>query len=309
MKFSVIVPTYNRRQLLEKCLGGILAQTYADAYETIVVDDGSTDGTREYLRSLDFKNFRVFWQEHSGPAKARNLGAQKAVGDLLAFTDDDCLPPADWLHRLESGFNAWSEAGAVGGYLEAPSEILKLNPLAQLEFLETHHIYKAGEKECVGGFESPAGGTNNIAYRCEVFSKLGGFDENFPVPAGEDADLKLRAVEAGYKIGYVPVKMTHLDPYNLKSFLRRGIASGIGSAYFERKNFGRIDHRLSLLISFLRSLFRLPVFVLTGRRPSDWRLRLLVSLKELLMIYGRWQAKRSRIRVAPAAGSGIWDSI
>lgn len=292
MTFSVIVPTYNRQPLLEKCLQSLFSQSLAASdFEVIVVDDGSTDGTREYLLLLRAANFRYLTQEHLGPASARNLGAKNALGKYLAFTDDDCLVPPNWLKTLAEAFEGMDEAGAVGGYLEAPDEILERNPLAQLESFETHVIYGAGREEYLGGFESPAGGTNNVAYRRPLFEKLGGFDVNFPVPAGEDADLKLRTIAAGYKVGFVPLKMIHLDPYSLKSFWRRSISSGVGSAYFEEKNFQRPVKIGKLAASTLRSLSRglLVLFRplnIKGRRLSR-RLSFLVLLRSLLMDYGR----------------------
>ncbi len=290
MIFSVIIPTYNRYQFLEKCLGSVLAQDFDfREYEVVVVNNGSTDETRQFLDGRTGSLTRIFHQEkNTGPAAARNLGAKESRGQFLAFTDDDCWVPKSWLQELFRGLNQWPKAAAVGGFLEAPDEILKTNILAKLEAFETHKIYKAGQTESLGGFESPAGGTNNIAYRRDVFEKLGGFDESFPVPAGEDADLKWRAVKAGYPIGYVPVKVTHLDPYSWRSFWRRSIRSGIGSVYFERKNFVKADNWLNLSMHFLKLLVRLPISLLFSRSPDDWRLRAGFGLKELLMVYGRF---------------------
>lgn len=288
MKFSVIIPTFNRPPLLAKCLTAIFALEFpSEDFEVMVVNDGSSGQTPDYLASINQPNFRWFSQEHRGPAAARNLAAQKSQADFLAFTDDDCLVPPDWLQRLSEGFSKHPQAAAVGGYLEAPPQVLAKNWRAQLEAFETHQIYGAGLGEYVGGFESPAGGTNNIAYRRHVFEKLGGFDETFPVPAGEDADLKLRTVEAGCPIVYLPLKVTHLDPYSFKSFLRRSVIAGVGSAHFEKKHYGQKDSFLGLSFQFGRRALKLAtaaVFSL-GRN----RISILRSLKALLMIFGRYR--------------------
>lgn len=88
-RFSVIIPTYNRCELLQEALASVWAQTFTD-YEVIVVDDGSTDGTWEYLQSLGSR-VRAFGQQNAGPGAARNLAAQHASGDYLAFLDSDDL--------------------------------------------------------------------------------------------------------------------------------------------------------------------------------------------------------------------------
>src|SRR5258708_7250786 len=91
---SVVTPTYNRRASLDRLLSGLRVQTFpADRFELVVVDDGSTDGTVPYLRSLDMPfSGRVFEQAHAGPAEARNLGVAQARGRIVLFLDDDVLP-------------------------------------------------------------------------------------------------------------------------------------------------------------------------------------------------------------------------
>lgn len=285
MKFSAVVPTYNRLETLKKCLAALLSQDYPlEELQIIVVDDGSSDGTREYLKATSDPNLIFYLNDHGGPAKARNFGAGKSQGLYLAFTDDDCLVPNNWLKELEKGFNKWPQAAGVGGYLEAPAPVLENNSLAKLEYYETHTVYHASPEEYLGGFESPSGGTNNIAYRREIFEKLGGFDENIPVPAGEDADLKLRAVEAGYKIGYLPLKVTHLDPYTLKTFIERSICSGIGSAYFEKKHLQKKGNITTLIFMMAKAVFKsLLILFLSRRAGVPW----LAHVKEFFINYGK----------------------
>jgi glycosyltransferase involved in cell wall biosynthesis len=283
MFFSVVIPTYNRRALLERCLKALTDLDFPkNEYEIIVVDDGSADGTKEYLVGLKDPNIRVYLRDHGGPAKARNYGVRNAIGSNVAFTDDDCFVPGDWLSRLKEGLEKWPKAAAVGGYLEAPAEILSEKVVARLESLETREVYKAGKEDYLGGFESPAGGTNNIVYRKAVFNKLNGFDENFPEPAGEDADLKYRAVQMGFKFGYIPLKVTHLDPYSFKTFLKRSLRSGIGSAYFEKKHFNKTDTFVGLSTILLKALVNLIFSVICVNKLAAAR-----YLKEIFMIYGR----------------------
>jgi glycosyltransferase involved in cell wall biosynthesis len=112
---SVVIPTYNRRPILEKCLRAMEQQVLApgggiEGYEIVVVDDGSTDGTRRWLReqAADFPHVRLFERCHEGAAAARNFGVKQAQGDRIVFIDSDLVVldgflqhHADALHRFE----------------------------------------------------------------------------------------------------------------------------------------------------------------------------------------------------------------
>ena len=92
---SVVLATYNRKELLKECLESLFNQTYPkDRYEIIVVNDGSTDGTEEVLKEYAKKApciFKCFSQENKGVAAAMNLGIKNAEGDIVCFTADDCI--------------------------------------------------------------------------------------------------------------------------------------------------------------------------------------------------------------------------
>jgi glycosyltransferase involved in cell wall biosynthesis len=96
--FSVVIPTYNRQPILEKCLRAMEAQVYdpqtgIEGYEIVVVDDGSTDGTVEWLtsQSADFPHVKLFERNHEGAAAARNFGVEQAQGDTIVFIDSDLV--------------------------------------------------------------------------------------------------------------------------------------------------------------------------------------------------------------------------
>ena len=103
MFISIVIPTYNRKPILEKCLYALEKQRFTDSkvntYEIVLVDDGSTDGTLEWLNknTNDFPHVHCFVQNHLGPASARNLGIEKAKGDIIIFIDSDLVVTKSFL--------------------------------------------------------------------------------------------------------------------------------------------------------------------------------------------------------------------
>jgi len=242
VRFSVVVPTHNRRDLLERVVAAILDQTLPrEHYELIVVDDGSDDGSEAVGEALAGRlGFKFIRQDNRGPAAARNRGIAEATGEVVAFTDDDCLVPRDWLERLADGYRRHSEVAGVGGGLRAPARVLATSPVARLEAFIAREVYGVGEEERLGGFECPAGGTNNMSYRREALLGVGGFDESFgPGVWGEDADLKLRITRRGGLLLYVPVCVEHLRDYSVGCHLRQSFQRGRGEALFRLKHEGR----------------------------------------------------------------------
>lgn len=242
MEISVVIPTYNRFEKLRRCLESVRDQDFKGEYEVLVVEDDASGRSRAVVEDVGRLSkkapFRYFSQDHKGPATARNRGVSEAKAEIIAFTDDDCVVPKNWLTSLALGFEQYKSAGGVGGYMEAPAETMKCSIFSRYESHVTHKVYGAGSVEVLGGFEVPTGGTNNIAFKKSVIKEVGGFDETFPVAAGEDADLKLRIVSAGYKILYVPIKVAHYHVLGFQAFIRQSWVRGIGSFYFHKKHGG-----------------------------------------------------------------------
>lgn len=263
---SVVIPTYKRKDKLRATLESVFNQTLKD-YELIVVEDGSNDGTKEMVGEMTetHKNLVYFYQANKGPATARNLGISKAKGDIIAFTDDDCVVPPNWLEKLLDGFGRYPEVVGVGGNLEASEVELKNNTYAQYEKYMSKRAYGTGEKEVVGGFDCPAGGTNNISYKKKVLEEFGGFDETFPVAAGEDADLKKRITDKGYKLLYVPLKVEHHQDYYYQGFLKQSYSRGIGAYYFQKK-WSQAPSKLEIYKQMLLLIIKLKVNLLTKPR-------------------------------------------
>ena len=286
-RFSIVIPTYRRSELLRKCLVSCEGQE-SPPYELIVVDDASPDDTSSMMRREFPKAHYLRLERNSGPATARNRGIAASGGDIVVFTDDDCLLPHNFSSRLAEGYSTCPDIAGAGGYLEAPEELLTHNPYAQYDYYMTHNVYGFGPLPVLGGLECPAGGTHSMSYRRQVLAEVGGFDESFPVPGGEDADLKVRVVSRGYALLYVPVKVIHQRPYTLRDFWRQYYAHGRGSVPYERKHHGNAP-------SLGRLGLRLGVRI--GRVAPDTfrigpRLAILRMLAALADLAGQWHELR-----------------
>jgi glycosyltransferase involved in cell wall biosynthesis len=184
-QISVVVPSRNRAHLLARLLGCLADQRGADAFEVIVVDDCSEDGTEQVLAQLSgttpFPLVVARTERPAGSAAARNVGWRLATASLVAFTDDDCRPQPGWLAGLIEGF---ADAEVVqGSTAHCASEADGRGPFSQVVNVERWS----------GQFE-----TSNVAYRRDLLERLGGFDERFEGDSyGEDVDLGWRALEAG----------------------------------------------------------------------------------------------------------------
>lgn len=195
---SVIIPTYNRRRELPALIDALNRQSLpADRYEVIIVDDGSTDGSRDYLRRLG-GHFRVLEQLHGGASKARNLAACQAQGQILAFTDDDCSPEPDWLLVIGRRMEEQACRAALLGHTYSEHQASTF----------VHSVFKDSEPVV----------TCNFAVSREAFERVGGFDEHF-ILYFEDEDLGLRLKKAGFAIVYEPA-MRVLHPSRYQSFRR-----------------------------------------------------------------------------------------
>ncbi len=183
---TVVVPTRNRPARVKRLLRVLEHQSLPpEQFQVIVVDDSSTDDTWAALRAAQQSsplNLRVLrTQRHSGPAAARNLGWREASAPVVAFTDDDCLPEPKW---LEAGLaNLDGDARLVVGRTMAPTDQL---------FLIGEPFARAMEVDGPDLFE-----TCNVFYRRRDLEVVGGFDERFRRPSGEDTHLGLRVTELG----------------------------------------------------------------------------------------------------------------
>ena len=237
-ELSVVIPTFNRLEILPRVLGALEGQTLESAkFEVIVVDDGSSDGTGAFLSGHrpEFE-FRAFSQANSGPAGARNRGVRDARGELVVFLGDDTVPEPDFLslhlgaHRARPGRRI-----AVLGYTTWPKE-RRVTP-----FL--HHINEYGLQFGYELIQDPEAVpfnffyTSNISLPRAAFEENGFFDTTFPDAAWEDIELSYRLSRNGYVIVYEPrAVVRHHHDITFSSFRRRQERSGRAAAIFYRKH-------------------------------------------------------------------------
>lgn len=201
-KISVVVPTYNRKALLTNCLQTLVQQSYpSEDFEILVCDDGSTDKTPSTVQKLArrYHNLRYLRQNHQGPSAARNLGIANAKGNIVALTDDDCLPQSDWLLTIDTSFKNNPEALAIEG-----KTVSDVSPKDLLVYTVTNDT---GGKYW----------TCNMAYKRTVLSEVRGFDETFRFSHCEDIDLALRVLKKG--IIFYDLKVVVVHPPRRITFL------------------------------------------------------------------------------------------
>lgn len=206
---SVIIPARNAAGCLPECLRALLPQM-KEGGETLVVDDGSEDRTREVAESL---GARVIVQGPRGPAAARNAGARSSQGDIILFTDADCVPSESWVQHMVAPFAIPEVAGVKGSYRTLQKGVMPL--LAQVEFEERYDLLE--ESESIDMVD-----THAAAFRRHVFLQSGGFDEGFEAASNEDTELSYRLSRSGLKLVFArEAWVFHRHPSSLFEYARK----------------------------------------------------------------------------------------
>ena len=289
LKFSVVVATHNRKAQLSNCLRSIESQTYP-IHEIIVIDDASTDETGELIKQ-QFPLVKYYrFDQNKGPAAARNKGIFAAAGNIIAFTDDDCIVPKDWISQLAAGFSDYPDVVGVGGYQEAPQDVISINLVAKADHLMRIRRWKdKAYQNQTGGYEIPGLMTNNVAYHRNILIEVDGFDETFPVAAGEDADLKLRITQKGYLLLYLPLAVAHFRDYSIRTQWYISIRRGIGAYYFESKHFSS-PTIFRILLRFVKAT----ILLLRDLVSIQWGLAAIIFLTSAANSFGQFKTAIQR---------------
>lgn len=230
MRFSIVIPVYNRPKEVEELLESLCQQTFKD-FEVIVVEDGSTEKSdmicEKYKDQLDIK---YYFKPNSGPGPSRNYGAEHSQGDYLIILDSDVIVPEGYLSILQNELDH-KPCEAFGGpdrAHESFTPIQKAINYSMTSFFTTGGI--RGGKQKMDKFYPRS---FNMGIRRDVFQNVGGFA---PIRYGEDIDLSTRLFKAGYDCKLFPdAYVYHKRRVKFSSFFRQVKHSGEARVMLKRK--------------------------------------------------------------------------
>lgn len=230
MRYSVIVPVYNRPSEVDELLDSLCAQTFTD-FEVIVVEDGSSDKSDvicdKYKDRLDLK---YHFKSNSGPGPSRNYGAERSTGEYLIILDSDVIVPSNYLEIIQQELDK-DPCDAFGGPDRAHpsfSPIQKAINYSMTSFFTTGGI--RGGKQKMDKFYPRS---FNMGIRKDVFQRVGGFDN---IRYGEDIDLSTRLFEAGYVCRLFPeAYVYHKRRVKFSAFFRQVKHSGEARVMLKRR--------------------------------------------------------------------------
>lgn len=230
-KVSVVVCAYNAATTLRECLTSLSALDYPD-YEVILVDDGSRDDTSRIAH--EFPRIRCVRQTNHGLSYARNVGAQHAQGEVIAYTDADCVADEDWLRCLIQAMHDQGVSAIGGPNITPHSDGWSAHCVAASPGNPSHVMFDDRHAEHIPGC--------NMAFQRGALESLGGFDHQFRT-AGDDVDLCWRLLDVGETIGYAPGAFVwHHRRENVQAYLRQQIGYGRAEALLHFMH----PHRFSL---------------------------------------------------------------
>ena len=237
---SVIIPVYNDAGRLAQCLAALELQTYAkDRYEVIVVDNGSREAITPHV--APFRHAVADFEARAGSYAARNRGLESARGDIMAFTDADCLPSPGWLQAGVDALQA-PDVALIGGRIEVFAQ--QPDRPSAVELYEMLYAFPQ-DVNVRAGFSVTA----NLFAKRRVFSQLGGFDPG--LKSGGDRDWVAHAVAAGNRLAYSDAALVrHPARQSLRQLWERSARFAGGD--FDRAHGGSLPLRRARIEALLR---------------------------------------------------------
>lgn len=230
MKYSLIIPVYNRPDEVDELLQSLVGQTERD-FEVLIVEDGSTvtcrDVVKKYENQLDLEYYE---KRNSGPGQTRNFGASRSLGDYLIVLDSDCVLPPGYLQAVTDELER-QPVDAFGGpdrAHESFTDVQKAISYSMTSFFTTGGI-RGGKKKMDKFYPR----SFNMGIRREVYQALGGFSK---MRFGEDIDFSIRIFKGGYSCRLFPdAWVWHKRRTDMKKFFRQVHNSGIARINLYKK--------------------------------------------------------------------------
>jgi len=234
MDVSVVVVTYNRPESLRLTIAALAAQTRVSD-EVVIVDNGSNVDCAEVVKQFsDDLNIVYKYIEKSSIAVGRNVGAYASQGDIVAFTDDDCIPHETWVENIIASFQRDEKTVAIGGKISSYKKESFIDSYFEEEYrLYGEHLKRFHYHRQAGDIMTPYLITANAAFRKTALQEIGFFDESFG--RAEDVDISIRMHNKGWQVLYEESALVyHQNRATIGAFLKQ---------YF---NYGYYDVKLYL---------------------------------------------------------------
>jgi glycosyltransferase involved in cell wall biosynthesis len=249
---SAVICTRNRPDLIGNAVSSVLANSYPE-FDLLVVDQSTDDRTGDVVRALaaNHPNLRYLHTDKAGLSRAYNIGIRETSGDVLAFTDDDCIAPPGWISSIVDAFAAEPDAEMLYGQVLLPTALAdKADDVPTLAIGAPWRVNRRGPFQIYGMGA-------NFGARRSLFTRIGLFDEVLggggPLKSSQDFDLQYRAYVGGATVTYRPEVV--IDHYGLRTpeqwpTTDRAYGTGDGAFWLKHVRCGDL-YALRLLVSHL----------------------------------------------------------
>jgi cellulose synthase/poly-beta-1,6-N-acetylglucosamine synthase-like glycosyltransferase len=241
---TVVIPTLNNASTISLTLSSIFSNEFPrELFEVLVIDNGSSDKTVEIAKKYPVKLFHC---PRRGIGPPRNFGVKMAEGEIVCFTDSDCVVERDWLRKIFNFFQQNTEVDGVGGPIfPYPCSQNKIQRLTGEIFVEDQGYPNEVKKVQFGSTQGIIFGSNS-AYKKEALLSVGGFSE----PGGSNLELAWRLISKGWNLFFNPyVRVYHIFPTSLKSIIKQQFRWGAQSTSMKRMH--RMDQGFKELVYIL----------------------------------------------------------